>query len=210
VYFKSVTVMFTDFKGFTQIAEGMSPKELVKHLDQCFSHFDTLIAKYNLEKRKTIGDSYMCAGGIPAPNRTHAFDAVLAALEIQDFMEQMKELRQTQNEPYWELRLGINTGPLVAGVIGEKKFAYDVWGDTVNTASRMESSGVPGKVNISHNTHRAVHTHFECEYRGKVRAKNKGEVDMYFVNRIKPEFSADDHGRRPNAKFQEMYESMRA
>ena len=209
VSYENVTVMFTDFKGFTQIAESMSPKELVEHLDECFRHFDSLMDRYNMEKLKTIGDSYMCAAGIPVPNKTHAVDAVLAALEIQDFMNDIKELKQTQSQPYWELRLGINTGPLVAGVIGDRKFAYDVWGDTVNTASRMESSGVPGRVNISYRTYQEVRNFFDCEYRGKVRAKNKGEVQMYFVNRIKSALSDDDHGRKRNEKFNLLYEQLK-
>ncbi|MCB1179836.1 MAG: adenylate/guanylate cyclase domain-containing protein, partial [Leptospiraceae bacterium] len=185
VSFENVTVIFTDFKGFTQIAENLSPQDLVRELDQCFSHFDSIIEKYNLEKLKTIGDSYMCAGGVPKENQTHAIDSVHAAIEIQQFMNEMKKEKEEKGIPYWELRLGIHSGPLVAGVIGKKKFAYDVWGDTVNTASRMESSGVPGMINISGSTFEMVKDHFNCEYRGKVSAKNKGEVDMYFVKGVK-------------------------
>lgn len=140
--------MFTDFVGFTRISEQLSPEEVVDELDKCFSYFDQVTEKYGLEKLKTIGDSFMCAGGLPTPNDTHAIDCCLAALEIQAFMNQMKEIKHQQGFDYWELRLGMNTGPLVAGVVGHKKFAYDVWGDTVNTASRLESSGVPGKINI--------------------------------------------------------------
>ncbi len=207
--YEAATVLFTDFKGFTEIAEGLSPRELIKHLDECFTYFDSVVERYNLEKLKTIGDSYMCVGGVPTRNRTHAVDTVLAGLEIQDFMDQVKELRRMQNEPYWELRLGINTGPVVAGVVGEKKFAYDIWGDAVNTASRMESSGATGRVNISRNTHERVEAFFECEYRGKVKAKNKGEIDMYFVNRIRPELAQDDRGRIPNERFEVLYEQLR-
>ncbi|HNO24953.1 MAG TPA: adenylate/guanylate cyclase domain-containing protein [Leptospiraceae bacterium] len=205
VLFESVSVMFTDFKGFTTIAENLTPNELVKDLDACFVQFDKISERFNLEKLKTIGDSYMCAGGIPKKNKTHAVDCVLAALEIQDFMNMMKKLKEEKGFPYWELRLGIHSGPLVAGVIGERKFAYDVWGDTVNTASRMESSGTPGKINISGNTYKLVKDFFDCEYRGKVSAKNKGEVEMYYVNRIHPEFSKDEEGRIPNGQFWEMY-----
>lgn len=201
VYYSSVTIIFTDFKGFTQVAENLSPNDLIGELDKCFSYFDSLMDRYNLEKLKTIGDSYMCAGGIPVPNHTHPVDAVLASLEIQHFMNQMKFIKEEQKFPYWELRLGIHTGPLVAGVIGEKKFAYDIWGDTVNTASRMESSGVPGKINISHTVYELVKDFFICEYRGKVTAKNKGQIDMYFVCAIKPELSVDREGRVPNEKF---------
>jgi class 3 adenylate cyclase len=202
--FEEVSVMFTDFKGFTQIAETLSPSELIKELDACFVQFDKIIERFNLEKLKTIGDSYMCAGGIPKKNKTHAIDCVLAALEIQNFMNLMKKLKEEKGFPYWEIRLGIHTGPLVAGVIGEKKFAYDVWGDTVNTASRMESSGTPGKINISGSTYEQVKDFFNCEYRGKINAKNKGEVDMYYVKELKKEFSKNGDGKTPNGKFWKM------
>ncbi|HNE22414.1 MAG: GAF domain-containing protein [Leptospirales bacterium] len=205
VLYESVSVMFTDFKGFTQIAETMTPRELIQDLDACFVQFDKITERFNLEKLKTIGDSYMCAGGIPKRNTTHAVDCVLAALEIQAFMNLMRDIKENQGLPYWELRLGIHTGPLVAGVIGEKKFAYDVWGDTVNTASRMESSGVPGRINISGTTYEEVKDLFECEYRGLVNAKNKGEVAMYYVLGIKPEFAQDGDPRAPNAKFWQQY-----
>lgn len=205
VLFESVSVLFTDFKGFTQIAEKLSASELVKELDSCFIQFDKITERNGMEKLKTIGDSYMCAGGIPKKNKTHAIDAILAGLEIQSFMTQMKEIKEITGDPYWELRLGIHSGPLVAGVIGEKKFAYDVWGDTVNTASRMESSSTPGKINISGTTYSLVKDFFEFEYRGKVNAKNKGEVDMYYVLGIRNEYSENSDKKTPNNKFWELY-----
>ncbi|MCB1193011.1 MAG: response regulator [Leptospiraceae bacterium] len=208
VSFSSVTVVFTDFKGFTMIAETMTPKELVTQLDICFSHFDSVTEHFGLEKLKTIGDAYMCAGGIPEPNYTHPIDCVRVAIEIQNFMNTMKEIKQRTNTPFWELRLGMHTGPLVAGVIGTKKFVYDVWGDTVNTASRMESSGAPGRINISDSTYELVKDFFECEYRGKIPAKNKGEIEMYFVIGIKPELSINGEGKYPNEKFEELYEKI--
>jgi len=208
ILFNCVTVFFTDFVGFTKIAENLQPKELVDELDKCFSYFDSVTERYNLEKLKTIGDAFMAVGGIPEPNNTHPIDVCLAALEIQQFMNQMKDIKDQQNLPYWELRLGINTGNVVAGVVGEKKFAYDVWGDTVNTASRMESSGVSGKINISNATHEQVKFLFNCEYRGKVEAKHKGEVDMYFLNGIKPEFSVNGEGRVPNDSFHSEYKEL--
>jgi class 3 adenylate cyclase/HAMP domain-containing protein len=201
VMYDSVTVLFTDFKGFTIIAEKLSPNELIQELDGCFVQFDKITEKYGLEKLKTIGDSYMCAGGIPKKNSTHAVDSILAAIEIQNFMSLMKDLKLKMGYPYWEVRLGIHTGPLIAGVIGEKKFAYDVWGDTVNTASRMESSGTPGKINISGFTYEIIKPYFECSYRGKINAKNKGEIDMYYVERILPELSDDEFGFLPNNEF---------
>ncbi len=184
-YYESATVLFTDFKGFTNAASGMTPQEVIKALDACFLAFDEISEKYGLEKIKTIGDAYMCAGGIPVINHTHAVDAVKAGLEIQEFMWKMRQEREAKGEPFWELRVGLNTGALVAGVIGKKKFAYDIWGDAVNLASRMESSGEVGKVNISEFTYKLVKDHFEFTHRGKVAAKNKGEIDMYFVDSIK-------------------------
>jgi adenylate cyclase len=183
--YEMVSVLFTDFKGFTSIAENMTPEQLVEELDHCFLEFDLIIDKYNIEKIKTIGDSYMCAGGIPLPNSTNPVDVVLAALEIQAYMDRLKLERLAKGKEVWELRLGIHTGKVVAGVIGKNKFAYDIWGDTVNVASRMESSGAPGKVNISGTTYELVKDLFNCTYRGKIQAKNKGEIDMYFVDSIK-------------------------
>jgi class 3 adenylate cyclase len=176
-----VTVLFTDFKGFTQLAEKLTPKELVAEINECFSAFDYIVEKYNVEKIKTIGDAYMAAGGLPTANNTHAKDVIYAALEIQLFMENFKAKKIAANELFFEIRIGIHTGPVVAGIVGVKKFAYDIWGDTVNTASRMESSGAVGKVNISGATFDLVKDLFKCEYRGKIKAKGKGEIDMYFV-----------------------------
>jgi class 3 adenylate cyclase len=182
-YYESVTVLFTDFVGFTKIAEGLSPQDLVAELNTCFTAFDRIIEKHNLEKIKTIGDAYMCAGGIPVPSQSHAVDAILAAIEIQNYIQNLNQERIAAGLPAWDLRIGIHTGPLVAGVVGNKKFAYDIWGDTVNIASRMESSGEGGKINISDATFAMVKDWFTCLYRGKVSAKNKGHVDMYFVQK---------------------------
>lgn len=180
-HFDEVTVMFTDFKGFTKISEKLSPIELVSEIHTCFKAFDDIIGKHHIEKIKTMGDSYMCAGGLPVANKTHAADVVKAALEIQQFMHQHLQERITENKEVFEMRIGIHTGPVVAGIVGVKKFAYDIWGDTVNIASRMESSGEAGKVNISGSTYELVKDILSCAHRGKIRAKNKGEIDMYFV-----------------------------
>jgi ligand-binding sensor domain-containing protein/class 3 adenylate cyclase len=208
-FYDLATVLFTDFKGFTMISETLAPEELVGELNQCFMLFDEIIEKHNIEKIKTIGDAYMCAAGLPHPNRTNPIDVVLAGLEMQQIMRVMKERYEAMGKQYWSCRLGIHTGPLVAGVIGKKKFAYDVWGDTVNTASRMESSGEVGMVNISGNTYEYVKDYFEFEYRGKVSAKNKGNIDMYFVLRIKPEYAADEQGIQPNELFLQKIEQLK-
>jgi len=181
--FDIVSVLFTDFKNFTQASELLSPADLVAEINHCYSEFDKIITHHGIEKIKTIGDAYMCAGGLPATNTTNPVDVVKAGLEMVAFIEKNKQERISKGQPYFELRCGIHTGPVVAGIVGIKKFAYDIWGDTVNTASRMESSGEIGKVNISGATYELVKDHFDCTYRGKVKAKNKGEIDMYFVNR---------------------------
>jgi class 3 adenylate cyclase/Tfp pilus assembly protein PilF len=176
-----VTVLFTDFKGFTQLSEKLTAKELVGEINECFSAFDNIMQKHGVEKIKTIGDAYMAAGGLPTPNKTHAMDVVKAALEIQDFMHRHRAEREAAGKLFFEIRIGVHSGPVVAGIVGIKKFAYDIWGDTVNTASRMESSGMVGKVNISETTYELVKNKFSCEYRGEVEAKGKGVMKMYFV-----------------------------
>lgn len=179
VYYPSVTVLFTDFKDFTNIAARLTPQDLLRRLDYYFSEFDAIIERHGLEKLKTIGDAYMCAGGIPVASDEHALQAVRAAWDMQELMARAEQ--RATGQPAWELRIGIHTGPLMAGVIGSKKFAYDIWGDTVNIAARMESSGAPGRINISAATWDEVRDHFVCEPRGKLAVKNAGEVDMYFV-----------------------------
>ena len=197
-YYKLSTVLFTDFKGFAKLSKGVEPKELVDILDGYFARFDEITEIHYLEKIKTIGDSYMCAGGLPLRNKSNPVDAVLAGLEIQDYMNRLNDQKVLKKETVWELRVGIHTGPLVAGVVGKKKFAYDIWGETVNIASRMEKTGHVGMVNISGATYEYVKDFIDCDYRGKIEAKNIGKIDMYFVNRIKPEFSADELGLNAN------------
>lgn len=207
IKYNFVTVLFSDIQGFTQIAEEMNPEVLIDELDKFFFHFDSVVEKYRIEKIKTIGDAYMCAGGIPEKNRTNPVEVTLAALEMQDYMHKLKEESLVRGLKYWDIRIGIHTGTVIAGVVGHKKLSYDIWGDTVNIASRMESSGEGGKINISGATYEFVKDFFECEYRGRMPVKYKGELDMYFVKGILPELR-DENGL-PNDRFRLMVQMMK-
>ncbi len=176
------TVLFADIKDFNKISTQFSAETMVKELDYMFGAFDKIIERHNIEKIKIIGDAYMCAGGLPLPNKSNAYDMVNAALEIQHFMKNMRAERAAINQQQYEIRIGINTGPLVAGIIGIKKFTYDIWGDTVNLASRLEANGEENKINISENTYQLIKENFDCEYRGKIDVKGKGNTAMYFVH----------------------------
>jgi class 3 adenylate cyclase len=170
-----VTVMFADFVGFTQIAETQKAEDIVQRIDKYFRAFDEITLRYGVEKIKTIGDAYMCAGGLPATNITNPVDVLNAAIDIMDFMNK-------EDGNAFKIRIGIHSGAVVAGVVGKHKFQYDIWGDAVNVAARMEQSSNPGRINISGTTYDLVKDRFACEYRGKVSVKNKGELEMYFVN----------------------------
>ncbi len=182
--YDQATVMFVDFIGFTQISEMLSPEGLVAEIDYCFSNFDRIIGQYRIEKIKTVGDAYICACGLSDQNASPT-DMIKAALQIQDFLLHQKAEQQSRGLPFFEARIGIHTGPVVAGVVGEKKFAYDIWGDTVNIAARMEETSAPGRVNISEETYWKAKYDFEWEPRGKVAAKNKGLLEMYYVKGMK-------------------------
>jgi len=182
---EQVSVLFADIKGFTSIAEKLTPVKLVTQLDEVFGAFDNIIAKYGMEKIKTIGDAYMCASGLPLADNENAIKSVKAALDMQQYIKEFGAANKIQNLPVFEIRIGIHTGPLVAGVVGSKKFAYDIWGDAVNLASQMEQHSEAGKVNISGETYSLVKDTFTCIHRGKIEAKSKGQVDMYFVESAK-------------------------
>jgi class 3 adenylate cyclase len=199
IKYNFVTVLFSDIQGFTRIAEEVNPEILIDELDKFFFYFDSVVEILGIEKIKTIGDAYMCAGGIPEKNRTNPVEVVLAALEMQGYMRKLKESSDLEGMKYWDIRVGIHTGTVVAGVVGQKKLSYDIWGDTVNTASRMESSGEAGKINISGTTYEFVKDFFICEYRGKMPVKYKGEIEMYFVEGILP--GLRDENGKPNGKF---------
>lgn len=180
--FEDATVLMADFKNFTEIAEKLTPEKLVHELDYCFRGFDYIISQYEVEKIKTIGDAYLCASGL-VNRKTIPFKIVKAALEMQEFLSDYKQEKIKKGEPYFEARIGLHTGPVIAGVVGVNKFAYDIWGETVNIAARMEANCKEGEVNISNSTFQMVKYNFECQYRGKVAAKNMGEIDMYYVKR---------------------------
>jgi len=184
-HYDSATIMFTDFVGFTRIAEASEPRTLINDLNQHFSAFDEIVAQHNLEKLKTIGHAYMCAGGLPEENRTHPADACRAALEIQDYMTRVNRQREKMRLAPWELRIGLHTGPVMAGVVGKMKFTYDIWGDAVNVAARVESNGEAGRIVLSESTYQHAKNQFDCEHRGLIEAKNKGLLDTYYLNRIK-------------------------
>lgn len=206
--YKMATVMFTDFKGFTKSCEHLTPDEIVSALHSYFSEFDNIILKHFIEKIKTIGDSYMCAGGVPLRNRSNPFNVVLAGLEIQHYMKSIEQIETKEFLPDWKLRIGIHTGALVAGVVGKVKFAYDIWGDTVNIAKRIESACEVGKVNVSEATYELIKDYFECENRGAIEMKNRGKMDMYFVNGLKPEYSTDETQVFPNEEFMKILNSL--
>ncbi len=199
--YQRVTVLFADIQGFTRIAEQLNPEALIDELDQFFIHFDEVVERNDIEKIKTIGDAYMCAGGLPKKNRTNPIEVVLAAMEIQQHMRRLRKIKTLEHKDYWELRIGIHTGPVIAGMVGRKKVTFDIWGDTVNIASRMESSGVAGEINVTGATWQQVKGFFEAEYRGKMPIKYKGETDMYFIKGIIPRLSADEEGKIPNELF---------
>ncbi len=195
--YEMVTVLFADIQGFTEIAEQTKPEELIKHLNNIFSSFDKIITNYNIEKIKTIGDAYMCAGGMPNKDITNPIEVVLAALEMQ---RQIK-LINANSSLKLEIRIGVHSGPVVAGVVGSRKIEYDIWGDTVNIASRMESHGLINKVNISEETYKHVKNFFVCQYRGRIDVKYKGEMEMYFVHEIRKALSENSDRETPNKAF---------
>lgn len=200
-FFDSATVIFIDFSGFTRLVETMEPASVIDQLDQHFTKFDDIMAAHRLEKLKTIGDAYLAVGGVPEFNRSHATDACLCALRIIDHLAKLNRQREKLHLPAWQVRIGINTGPVIAGVVGKHKFTYDIWGNTVNTAQRVEAAGVPGRVSIAESTWQHINKRFETEARGAVEVKHQGLVSMYYLNRIKPEFASDSAGTLPNDRF---------
>jgi class 3 adenylate cyclase len=200
-FFDSVTILLADFVDFTRLTERLEPASLVHELHEHFSKFDEIVASNRLEKMKTIGDAYLAIGGLPETNTTHPLDAALAALQIQAYMDKVNRQREQFRLPTWQVRIGINTGPVIAGVVGRHKFTYDAWGNAVNVAQRLEAADVPGRVNISEMTWHHAKRLFETEPRGSIEVKGKGQMPMYFLGRVKPEYAADAAGCKANAQF---------
>jgi class 3 adenylate cyclase len=200
-YVPAATILFADIKSFTLLTERMAPAQLIELLDQYFSLFDEIVARHGMTKIKTIGDAYMAVAGAPEASRLHAVDACLAALELQSAIQRMKSQREKIRLPALEARIGLHSGPVIAGVVGKHRLTFDIWGDAVNTAALMEANGAAGRVNVSESIAGQVGKLFELEARGAVEAKNKGALRMHFLNRLKPEFARDPDGRLPNEKF---------
>ncbi len=198
--YEDATFMFTDFHDFSRIVPDLNPEKLIESLSFYFDKFDLFVEQHGIIKIKTIGDSYMAAGGIPDRNNTHPIDTALVALKMRSFVKSL-EGSLPDSIPYFPLRIGINTGESVVGVIGKKRFAYDVWGTAVNLAARMEQNSESNSINISQSTFERIKDFFDCEPRGEIEARNIGNVEMYFLKRIKPEYSDDEEGVIPNRQF---------
>jgi adenylate cyclase len=200
-YHEAATVLFADFKDFVRLTETLEPASLIEQLNQNFARFDQIVEGNRLETIKTLGDAYMCVGGLPEPNRTHAIDACLAALQMQKFIRNANRQRERLHLAPWELRIGISTGSLVAGVVGTRRLTYDVWGNTANLAQRLQGACEPGRINVAGSTFHQVTTRFETEPRGRIEVKHMDTIDMYFLNRIQPDLAADAEGCLPNDRF---------
>jgi class 3 adenylate cyclase len=199
--FNMATVLFSDIHGFSKLVEGMDSSAVMDELDEILFEFDAIVTRYKIEKIKTIGDTYMCAGGIPSKNITNPIDVVMAAMEMRNFLENYERKERGENNSIWDLKIGIHTGPVTASITGKKKVNYDIKGDTVNTASRIEAVSENGMILISVMTYELVKEFFDCEYFGKLPVKYKGDLQMYRVKGLKPEFSIDGKGVLPNDAF---------
>jgi adenylate cyclase len=204
--FEMATVLYADIQGLRKISEHSESSGIIDELDQIFFHFNSIVKKYKIEKIKTIGDAYMCAGGVPEKNITNPVDVVLAALEMQEYLNNLKQEYESQNKNFWDLKMGIHTGPVVATFTGRKKISYELKGDTVNIATRMASASEEGEINISIMTYELVKQYFVCDYNGKIPVKYKGDMEMYFLRRIKPAYSLErKSGKKPNQIFMNKY-----
>jgi class 3 adenylate cyclase len=200
-----VTVAFADIQGFSKIYNENNSHDIVDELDNIFLAFEDISQKYKIERIKTIGDTYMCAGGIPVKNITNPIDVVLSAIEMRHFLHETQQKRLTNNKQIWEVRIGLHTGPVMASTTGKKKISYSIKGDTVNIASRMQAASRTGQINISIMTYELVKEYFECEYFGRMPVKYQGDIEMYIVKGLKPRFSDDNKMVFPNSKFKTKY-----
>lgn len=207
--YKMVTVLFSDVKGFTKLTSQMDAEALIDELDKFFFHFDSVVEKFNIEKVKSIGDTYMCAGGIPKKNRTNPIEVILAAMEMREYLKELQASHLKENRQIWDLTFGVHTGPVVANISGKKKISYDIKGDTVNIASRIESSSEVGKIYISQMTYEFVKDYFICEYIGKMPIKYMGDIELYIVKGFIPELCSDARGLVSNRKFQIKFQLVR-
>jgi len=203
-YYHSATVLFADFSGFSKLAESLDPSSLILQLDDYFSGFDEIVERHGLEKIKTIGDGYMAVGGVPEPNHSHPFDAAVAALDMRELVRRTNNEREKLRLAMWQLRIGLHTGSLIAGVVGSSKFAYDIWGDTVNIASRVEAGCRAGTITVSEYTRNLLRDLFNMSPCGSIVAKNKGTLQAYTLERIKPAYSSDGEGLKPNPEFNQI------
>jgi adenylate cyclase len=199
--FNMATVLFAYIHGFSKLVEGMDSSAVMDELDEILFEFDAIVTRFKIEKIKTIGDTYMCAGGIPVKNITNPIDVVMAAMEMRNFLEKFEIKKRGKENRIWELKIGIHTGPVTAAISGKKKVNYDIKGDTVNTASRIEAVSDNGTILISVMTNELVKEFFDCEYFGKLPVKYKGDLQMYMVKGLKEEFSVDGAGILPNESF---------
>jgi class 3 adenylate cyclase len=200
-FYPAATILFADVKGFTRFTERAEPATLIGMLDRYFAGFDDAVARYGVEKLKTIGDAYLAIAGVPALDRVHALNACLAALDMLGVVDAFRKERERLRLPFFEVRFGIHTGPVIAGVVGRRRFTYDVWGDAVNVAALMEANGEPGRINLSEAVYQHVKPYVEATGRGAIEVKNKAPIPMYFLERLKPEYSADAAGRTPNERL---------
>ena len=199
--YKMVSVLYANIQGFSKLTEQIGAEALIDDLDKFFLQLDTIVAKYNIEKINSIGDTYMCAGGMPQKNRTNPIEIILAALEIQQHMKNLQEEYTKQGKSLWEISIGIHTGPVTANIIGKKKISYELKGDTVNMASRIQASGEVGKITISEMTYELIEEYFRCEYIGKMPVKYMGDISLYAVKGFSPDYFLDNEGLIPNKKF---------
>lgn len=206
--YRDCTILFTDVVRFSKLTFYIEPVSLVRKLNEYFSIYDAIMDRYGLEKIKTIGDSYMCASGLPNRKDTHAVDAALAALDLNHRMNERSSPPRIVDGidlNNWDIRVGMNSGPCISGVVGNKKYFFDIWGHAVNVAARMEEASEPGRINMSENTWIQVRDFFDCSFRGSHEIKHIGEIRMYFLERLAPEMTDDVFGVKPNSRFWDAY-----